>query len=428
MIGTMDFDRALFLAELDAQPWASYSHAYGSAEDVPGFLRALAGDDDAAAEEAQSELYGSILHQGSVYEASAEAVPFLARIAAAGIRTPDVLLLIGGIGEGGAEPGGGAPEESDEVACRRAVAEQLPLLLASVGHQDRAVRQAAAWAVGATGAAAAGPAAPVLHDRAAVESDPLVRAELLASMAKLDPEGTAPAATGALGPDSPPELRIAAVLACVDSGLPWTRAHHEAVLALLPLDPLVADRFDLSRNEPLHHLTLTLLERNTEADREAVLTLLDAALRSDDPEARVEAVWAATTACELSRGAPARLAPALISVAVDDGPDDVSGALSALGRLGASGLPPPTRWRSARRARAMRRTRPSKRSSPSTRCGPRPCSPGIRSGGPGRSEPRAAGPSAPFPSCRTTPSCWWRSGGCSPRRSPAPPLRSGWRR
>ncbi|MFD8106371.1 hypothetical protein [Streptomyces microflavus] len=339
MIGTMDFDRALFLAELDAQPWASYSHAYGSAEDVPGFLRALAGDDDAAAEEAQSELYVSILHQGSVYEASAKAVPFLARIAAAGIRTPDVLLLIGGIAEGGADPGGRAPEESDEVACRRAVAEQLPLLLASVGHQDRAVRQAAAWAVGVTGAAAAGPAAPVLHDRAAVESDPLVRAELLASMAKLDPEGTAPAATGALGSDSPPELRIAAVLACVDSGLPWTRAHHEAVLALLPLDPLVADRFDLSRNEPLHHLTLTLLERNTEADREAVLTLLDAALRSDDPEARVEAVWAATTACELSRGAPARLAPALISVAVHDGPDGVSGALSALGRLGAWGAP-----------------------------------------------------------------------------------------
>lgn len=341
MIGSMDFDRARFLAELDAQPWASRTHAYGSADDVPDCLRALAGDDDAVAEEALSELYGSILHQGSVYEASAKAVPFLARIAAAGIRAPDVLLLIGGIAEGGAEPGARAPEESDEVACRRAVVAQLPLLLASVVDEDRAVRQSAAWAVGATGRAAADSAVPVLRDRFAVESDPLVRAELLSAMARLDPEDTAAAATEAVGPDSPPEVRMAAVLACVDIGLPWTRAHQEAALALLPLDRLVADRFDLARNEALHHITLTLLTRDTEADREAVFALLDGALRSDDPEARAEAVWAATAACELSRSAPARLAPALMAVAVDGGAGagEVPGSLSAVAKLGPYGAP-----------------------------------------------------------------------------------------
>ncbi len=108
MIGSMDFDHALFRADLDALPWASYGHAYGSAEDVPGCLRALAGDDDAAADEAQGELYGSILHQGSVYEASAQAVPFLARIAAADIRTADVLLL-------DAAEAGAAPAEAVEA-------------------------------------------------------------------------------------------------------------------------------------------------------------------------------------------------------------------------------------------------------------------------------------------------------------------------
>ncbi|MBT2900495.1 HEAT repeat domain-containing protein [Streptomyces sp. McG3] len=350
MIDGMDFDRALFHAELDARPWASYTHAYGSAEDVPGCLRALAGDDGAAAEEALSELYGSILHQGSVYEASAKAVPFLARIAAAGIRTVDVLLLIGGIAEGGTDPDPGAgPEpgpagseavrESDEAACRRAVVAHLPLLLASVEHEDRAVRQAAAWAAGWTGTAGAALAVPALRDRAAIETDPLVRAELLTSLAELDPEGTAPAAAGAIGPDSPPELRLAAVMACADTGLPWTRAHHEAVLDLLPLDRLAADRYDHSRNEPLHDISLTLLDRDTETDREAVFALLDAALRSDDPEARTEAVWVAMTACEISRSAPARLAPALISAAKADGSDDASGALSALGRLGPCGAP-----------------------------------------------------------------------------------------
>ncbi|MFJ4824817.1 HEAT repeat domain-containing protein [Streptomyces bacillaris] len=394
----MDFDHALFRADLDALPWASYGHAYGSAEDVPGCLRALAGDDDAAADEAQSELYGSILHQGSVYEASAKAVPFLARIAAADIRTAEVLLLIGGIAEGGEDPspeaGDGPPAEaedgspaeagdelparvsgeageSDEVACRRAVVAQLPLLLGALDHQDRAVRQAAAWAAGWTGAAGADAAVPALRDRAAVETAPLVRAELLSALAQLDPEGTARAATEAIGPDgSPPELRIAALLASADIGLPWTPAHHEAALALLPLDRLVADRFDHVRNEPLHHLTVTLLLRDTDPDREAVFALLDKALRHGDPETRTEAVWAALTACELSRGAPARLVGALTAAAEADGggavaaagdgraaasgagsgggaagsgagaaSGDVSGALSALGRLGAYGEP-----------------------------------------------------------------------------------------
>ncbi|MEV5618517.1 HEAT repeat domain-containing protein [Streptomyces bacillaris] len=363
MIGSMDFDHALFRADLDALPWASYGHAYGSAEDVPGCLRALAGDDDAAADEAQGELYGSILHQGSVYEASAQAVPFLARIAAADIRTADVLLLIGGIAEGGEDPspeagdgppaeagdgsaveaGDGLPAEvsdeageSDEVACRRAVVTQLPLLLGALDHQDRAVRQAAAWAAGWTGAAGADTAVPALRDRAAVETDPLVRAELLSALAQLDPDGTARAATEAIGPDgSPPELRIAALLASADIGLPWTPAHHEAALALLPLDRLVADRFDHVRNEPLHHLTVTLLLRDTDPDREAVFALLDGALRHPDPEARTEAVWAALTACELSRGAPARLAAALTAAAFADG----GGAVAAAGdgRAAASG-------------------------------------------------------------------------------------------
>ncbi|MFI1188631.1 HEAT repeat domain-containing protein [Streptomyces californicus] len=347
----MTFDHALFHADLDAQPWASYTHAYGSAEDVPGHLRALAGDDDGAADEAQSELYGSILHQGSVYEASAKAVPFLARTAAAGIRTAEVLLLIGGIAEGGADPRpmpGAEPREqtgasdgragvSDEVACRRAVVAELPLLIASAAHENPTVRQAAAWAAGWTGAAGAALAVPALRDRLETETEPVVRAELLTALVELDPEGSGPLAAGAIAPGNPPELRTAAVLACADAGMPWTRNHHAAVLELLPLEPHVSGQYDETRNEPVHHLTLTLLERGTEADRDAVGALLDAALRHDDPDARAEAAWAAATACELSRGLPARLAPALIAAAEQD--DDETGVLAVLGRLGPSGAP-----------------------------------------------------------------------------------------
>jgi hypothetical protein len=57
---------------------------YGPAEDVPGRIRALCGDDAQARQEALQSLSNSIFHQGSRYQASAYAVPFLARIAVAG--------------------------------------------------------------------------------------------------------------------------------------------------------------------------------------------------------------------------------------------------------------------------------------------------------------------------------------------------------
>jgi hypothetical protein len=65
------------LEGLDAIDWSSLTHAYGSASDVPGLLRAWASDQPEAAREAQGALFGNIYHQGTVYEATAPAVPFL---------------------------------------------------------------------------------------------------------------------------------------------------------------------------------------------------------------------------------------------------------------------------------------------------------------------------------------------------------------
>jgi hypothetical protein len=61
--------------------WASLTHAYGSAADVPGQLEAVATGSAPQREKALWELWGNIHHQGTVYEASAYAVPFLARLA-----------------------------------------------------------------------------------------------------------------------------------------------------------------------------------------------------------------------------------------------------------------------------------------------------------------------------------------------------------
>jgi hypothetical protein len=70
------------LAGLDEIGWAELGHAYGPAGDVPGLIRALVSAEPDEREHALHALYGNIFHQGSRFEASAYAVPFLARLAA----------------------------------------------------------------------------------------------------------------------------------------------------------------------------------------------------------------------------------------------------------------------------------------------------------------------------------------------------------
>jgi tetratricopeptide (TPR) repeat protein len=83
-------------------PWDTLHHAYGSAEDVPDLLRLLLSDDPDVRDDAFEQLYSNIWHQGTVYEASGYAVPFLLRMLA-DERTPDrlsVLHLLSSLAEG----------------------------------------------------------------------------------------------------------------------------------------------------------------------------------------------------------------------------------------------------------------------------------------------------------------------------------------
>jgi hypothetical protein len=65
------------LDQLDAVPWAQVSDAYGPASDVPTQIRALAASDPAQRNTAFGQLFTNIWHQGTVYEASIHALPFL---------------------------------------------------------------------------------------------------------------------------------------------------------------------------------------------------------------------------------------------------------------------------------------------------------------------------------------------------------------
>ncbi|WP_327359934.1 hypothetical protein [Streptomyces sp. NBC_01296] len=321
-------DLVHLLDGLDIRHWSSLSHAYGSAEDIPDLLRALTGADADAADEALSELYGSVLHQGTVYAASAEAVPFLAGIAAAGHRTADVLALLGGMAESedeyGVAPG----------AVRAAVADRLPLLLPLLASPEPEVRRTAAWAVSHTRATAI--ALPALRARLDEEPEPAARAEVLAGIARLDPQGGAAAAAAVLDPSQPAEVRMAAVFASLDAGAPWTEPMHTTMLSLLPADPLRSD-LDLKRGEPLAAVIEALLGRGRRKERKVAFALIDAALHDGRAEVRAEGLWAADRACMLSRSAPRRLVWNLRAAAVDE--ESVVATSSLLGRLGSVAAP-----------------------------------------------------------------------------------------
>ncbi len=67
------------MTALDEVPWSTLHHAYGTAEDVPEQLRQL--QVASTSSDALHKLFGNIWHQGTVYEATSYAVPFLVEIA-----------------------------------------------------------------------------------------------------------------------------------------------------------------------------------------------------------------------------------------------------------------------------------------------------------------------------------------------------------
>lgn len=71
---------------LNGIDWTSLRHAYGPASDVPDLLRALTSPSRRTRTRALYDLHSTIWHQGTVYEATAYAVPFLLEL----LREPAV--------------------------------------------------------------------------------------------------------------------------------------------------------------------------------------------------------------------------------------------------------------------------------------------------------------------------------------------------
>ena len=90
------------LDNLDDIEWSSLKHAHGVAADVPALLRSLASTEPKVREESIEELFGNIWHQGTVYAATAAAVPFLYELLAASDveDKPSIAHLLASIADG----------------------------------------------------------------------------------------------------------------------------------------------------------------------------------------------------------------------------------------------------------------------------------------------------------------------------------------
>jgi tetratricopeptide (TPR) repeat protein len=169
------------LAGLDDVPWRSLHHAYGPASDVPGQLRALLSPDEVARQRALHQLSGNILHQGTVYEATAYAVPFLIKLVAYP-GTPDraaILYLLVAIA------GDAATNDPAEMAAHAAVSAGLPLYLSLLDPaQDQGLR-AAASATLAAFPERASESVPPLQAALAAERDAEVRLWLVWALAQV---------------------------------------------------------------------------------------------------------------------------------------------------------------------------------------------------------------------------------------------------
>lgn len=76
---------------VDGTDWGALWHAYGDASDTPAHLLALLGEDPEACAEALGHLDAAVLHQGTVYPATAPAARFVAAV----LDDPRTLLPCG---------------------------------------------------------------------------------------------------------------------------------------------------------------------------------------------------------------------------------------------------------------------------------------------------------------------------------------------
>jgi hypothetical protein len=123
------------LENIDSVAWSELTHAYGAASNVPGQIRKLAKKRKKTRKNALEKLYSNIFHQGTRYQATPHAVPFLYELRASP-ETPDrhdVVYLLVNLALGYEESY--LPDGLDIVGCRRS-AEQADSAMSWPDHVE----------------------------------------------------------------------------------------------------------------------------------------------------------------------------------------------------------------------------------------------------------------------------------------------------
>lgn len=170
------------LQGLNDVDWASLRHAYGPATDIPDLLLEIA--DGGADRGMLDQLFESLNHQGSVYPATAAAIPFLLRLLADSGKSELIFFL-------------GSVAESGNIAVNRELSKGVSVLAGLFRSTDPEERESAARALG--GASETKQAAiEALRTQLARETDGRSRVAITESLATLDERFEVPESAAAI--------------------------------------------------------------------------------------------------------------------------------------------------------------------------------------------------------------------------------------
>lgn len=353
------------LEGLDHIRWDQLSHAYGEATEVPGLLRALASDKKEVWDDALYQLYGNIWHQGTVYQATAYAVPFLIEL----LKIPsvvckaDILALLQALASGSSYLDVHQDKdwfhherktEEFQAEMRRergwvraahlAVVEGTPVYLELLSHPEASVRAMAPFVLAAC-AERAEEIEPALRARFATESDPEVKASLLMALAHLGGRTTrrelADSSTANerqsylanifRNQAESPVVRFVAALSVVALG--GEKFVDEALAVFRETVELCRRAFSrlpgVEGGSPLSAVS-GILSPHPHLRLQWLLEML----RHRDPELRKDAVWEIGEMCRQRRSAPQAVVPDLVKLVAGRDPEVRQQAARALPQLG----------------------------------------------------------------------------------------------
>ena len=265
-------DTTDILAGVDDIPW----HALGAGE-VPRLLQNLAdGAEDTAwlLEQLDERLW----NQGTVYPATPHAVPFITRLAVAGIESYWFARLVGHIAR---------TEEHSRFyaadlgrAARDAAWDQAAVLAPLLADPEAEVRASTLWTL-----AACHPVdqvLPFVRERWTREPDRTVQAVVLLALGELDADLATGIGQEVLTNSADARLRLIAAAVHVDAGRPWQDRYGQAAIHWSADGEELPEDFWDYRYHPLRHLVLALaVRREYDLADEVVSTCLAHATTDD---------------------------------------------------------------------------------------------------------------------------------------------------